>query len=173
MGRSPGDRLLYQLTAAAANPPRALLPTGTGCWRSQAWSVGSAALLPEGPPSCARLAEATQTHGPGALYRVLRALASVGLLAEPAEGCTAAAGPQAAPWRGPALSPASCTCLTSRRVTWRAALALPLWLVWRSARACRPVGQCSGTNACVKTTSATRRPWSIPATLSKGQWIPR
>jgi hypothetical protein len=67
----------------------ALLHMVTGCWVSQALYVaaklGIADLLHEGPQSCASLAEATQTHA-GALYRVLRALASVGVLAEHEEG---------------------------------------------------------------------------------------
>jgi hypothetical protein len=61
----------------------------TGCWISQALYVaaklGIADLLQEGPQSCARLAEATQTHA-GALYRVLRALASVNVFAEDEAG---------------------------------------------------------------------------------------
>jgi hypothetical protein len=61
----------------------------TGCWISQALYVaaklGIADLLQEGPQSCARLAEATQTHAE-ALYRVLRALASVGIFAEDEAG---------------------------------------------------------------------------------------
>jgi O-methyltransferase/methyltransferase family protein len=71
-------------------PPLALLHMMTGCWISQALYVaaklGIADLLQEGPQSCARLAEATQTHA-GALYRVLRALASVGVFAEDEMGC--------------------------------------------------------------------------------------
>jgi hypothetical protein len=67
----------------------ALLHLVTGGWVSQALYVaakfGIADLLHEGPKSCAMLAEATQTHA-GALYRVLRALASVGVFAEDEEG---------------------------------------------------------------------------------------
>lgn len=70
-------------------PPLALLDMLTGCWISQALSVaatlGLADLLQEGPQSCETLAEATQTHA-GALYRVLRALASVGVFAEDEAG---------------------------------------------------------------------------------------
>jgi len=62
-------------------PSLALLHLLTGCWISQALYVaaklGIADLLQEGPQSCTQLAEAPQTH-PRALYRVLRALASVG-----------------------------------------------------------------------------------------------
>lgn len=67
----------------------ALLHMATGCWVSQALYVaaklGIADLLHERPQSCASLAEATQMHA-GALYRVLRALASVGVFAEHEEG---------------------------------------------------------------------------------------
>ena len=70
-------------------PPMALLHMVTGCWISQALYVaaklGIADLLQEGPQSCTRLAEATQTHA-GALYRVLRALASVGVFVEDEAG---------------------------------------------------------------------------------------
>jgi O-methyltransferase/methyltransferase family protein len=71
-------------------PPLALLHMMTGCWLSQALYVaaklGIADLLQEGPQSYTRLAEATQTHA-GALYRVLRALASVGIFVEDEAGC--------------------------------------------------------------------------------------
>ncbi len=70
--------------------PMALLNMVTGCWVSQALYVaaklGIADLLHEGPQSCKRLAEATQTHA-GSLYRVLRALASVSIFAEDEKGC--------------------------------------------------------------------------------------
>jgi hypothetical protein len=70
-------------------PSLVLLHMVTGCWISQALYVaaklGIADLLQEGPQSCTRLAEATQTHA-GALYRVLRALASVGVFAEDEAG---------------------------------------------------------------------------------------
>ena len=71
-------------------PSLALLHMLTGCWISQALYVaaklGIADLLQEGPQSCTRLAEATQTHAE-TLYRVLRALASVGVFVEDEEGC--------------------------------------------------------------------------------------
>ena len=67
----------------------ALLHMVTGRWLSQALYVaaklGIADLLHEGPQSCTRLAEATQMHA-GALYRVLRALASMGVFAEDEAG---------------------------------------------------------------------------------------
>jgi hypothetical protein len=71
-------------------PSLTLLHMMTGCWISQALYVaaqlGIADLLQEGPQSCTSLAEATQTHA-GALYRVLRALASVGVFNEDEAGC--------------------------------------------------------------------------------------
>lgn len=70
-------------------PPLALLHMVTGCWISQALYVtaklGIADLLQEKPQSCTRLREATQTHAE-TLYRVLRALASVGVFVEDEEG---------------------------------------------------------------------------------------
>lgn len=57
----------------------------TGYWSSQAIyaaaSLGIADLLAEGPQTVEQLATATKTN-PGALYRLLRALASVGIFAE-------------------------------------------------------------------------------------------
>jgi O-methyltransferase/methyltransferase family protein len=71
-------------------PSLALLHMMTGCWISQALYVaaklGIADLLQEGPQSCTRLAEATQTH-PRALYRVLRVLANVGVFVEDEAEC--------------------------------------------------------------------------------------
>ena len=70
-------------------PPMALLHMLTGCWISQALYVAAklniADLLQEGPKSCTELAEATQMHA-GALYRVLRALASVSVFVEDEAG---------------------------------------------------------------------------------------
>jgi hypothetical protein len=69
----------------AAASPAVLLHMLAGCWVAQALYVcaklGVADLLQEEPTPCATLAEATQTH-PDALYRVLRALASVGVFSE-------------------------------------------------------------------------------------------
>ena len=60
----------------AESSPMALLHMVTGCWLSQALYVavklGIADLLHEGPQSCTRLAEATQTHAGGTLSRVAR-----------------------------------------------------------------------------------------------------
>ena len=68
----------------------ALLHMLTGCWISQALYVAAklniADLLQAGPKSCTELAEATQMHA-GALYRVLRALASVSVFVEDEAGC--------------------------------------------------------------------------------------
>jgi hypothetical protein len=61
-----------------------------GSWVSQALYVaaklGIADLLQEGPQPCKRLAQATQTHA-DSLYRLLRALASVGVFVEDEEAC--------------------------------------------------------------------------------------
>jgi O-methyltransferase domain/Dimerisation domain len=68
-----------------ASPSATLLAMATGAWVAQAIYVaaklGLADLLVAGPRSAAALAEITDTH-PGALYRVLRALASVTVFAE-------------------------------------------------------------------------------------------
>ncbi|MFQ5914332.1 MAG: methyltransferase [Nitrospinota bacterium] len=75
--------------AAEAPPPTALLQMVTGYWVSQAISVaaklGIADLLKNGSRRFEELAEATGTHGPS-LYRLLRALASVGVFSEVGDG---------------------------------------------------------------------------------------
>ena len=73
-------------SANAASPSMTMLHMATGCWVSQAIHIaaklGIADLLQEdGAKSCDALAVATQTHA-GALYRLLRALASLGVFAE-------------------------------------------------------------------------------------------
>jgi hypothetical protein len=66
-----------------------LLNLMVGAWITQAISVaarlGIADLLEDGPRSSAELAQATGTH-PRAVYRLLRALASLGIFAEDANG---------------------------------------------------------------------------------------
>ena len=66
-------------------PPAALLQMMTGYWISKAIYVaaklGVADLVAEGPRTADELAAATQTNA-DALYRVLRALASVGIFSE-------------------------------------------------------------------------------------------
>src|SRR5688572_4082313 len=61
----------------------------TGYWRSQAIYVaaklGLADLLQTGPMSVETLAGTTGTHGPS-LFRLLRALASIGIFAEDTDG---------------------------------------------------------------------------------------
>src|SRR5918995_5798048 len=73
----------------AASTSMALLQLASGSWIGQAVHVaaklGIADLLEDGPKSPATLAEATGTHA-GALYRLLRALASLGVFAENADG---------------------------------------------------------------------------------------
>jgi hypothetical protein len=69
--------------------PQVLLQMITGYWISQAIYVaaklGIADLLKDGPKKDDELAEATGTHE-RALYRLLRALASIGVLAEAEDG---------------------------------------------------------------------------------------
>ncbi|MBI3300999.1 MAG: methyltransferase [Deltaproteobacteria bacterium] len=71
------------------SPPVILLQMMTGYWGSQAIYVaaklGLADLLKDGPKSGAELAQATRTHAPS-LTRLLRALASIGVLAESEDG---------------------------------------------------------------------------------------
>ena len=66
--------------------PAILLQMMTGYWVSQAIYVaaklGLADLVAAGPVSCTDLAAASGSHAP-TLYRVLRALASVGIFTEP------------------------------------------------------------------------------------------
>jgi len=66
-------------------PHRKLDQMITGYWASQAIyaaaSLGIADLLTTGPQTAEQLATATETNA-GALYRLLRALASVGIFAE-------------------------------------------------------------------------------------------
>jgi hypothetical protein len=73
----------------ATPPPVTLLQMMTGHWVSQALYVASklgiADLLAGGPVSCEDLAAATTSHAPP-LYRVLRALASVGVFTEARPG---------------------------------------------------------------------------------------
>jgi hypothetical protein len=67
----------------------ALLDLSTGYWKSQAIYVaaklGIADLVHDGPKTSDDLARATGTHAPS-LYRLLRALASVGVFAEDGQG---------------------------------------------------------------------------------------
>jgi hypothetical protein len=72
-------------TSQAAPPPVALTQMTAGGWVTQAVYVaaklGIADLLAGGPKNCDELAALTQSHSPS-LYRVLRALASVGVFRE-------------------------------------------------------------------------------------------
>jgi len=79
-----------EVTGIGANPPPVtLLQMMTGYWVSQAIYVaaklGLADLLADGPLSSEELAAATNSHAPS-LYRVLRALASVGAFTEAPSG---------------------------------------------------------------------------------------
>jgi hypothetical protein len=70
----------------------------TGYWISQsiyiAAKLGIADLLRDGPKACEELASATQTDAPS-LYRLLRALASVGVFSETDYGIFALTPPAA------------------------------------------------------------------------------
>ena len=76
-------------TAQETSPAVVLRHLSTGFWISQAIAVaadlGIADRLQAGAKSCAELAPAMGVHA-GALYRLLRGLASVGVFAEDAEG---------------------------------------------------------------------------------------
>jgi len=73
-------------------PPVAMLQMIAGFWVSRALYIaaklGLADLVQDQPKTITELAEATSTHAPS-LYRVLRALASVGVFAEDNQGCFA------------------------------------------------------------------------------------
>lgn len=70
-------------------PYQVVLQILGGSWKSQCLSVaarlGIADLVKDGPKNSEELAKATGTHAPS-LYRVLRALASVGVFVEDADG---------------------------------------------------------------------------------------
>lgn len=72
-------------TSSAPPPPAILLQMMTGYWGAQAVyiaaKVGVADLLADGPRPVEELAAATQSHA-SSLYRLLRALASVGVFSE-------------------------------------------------------------------------------------------
>jgi hypothetical protein len=76
------------LSVAELSPHDQLARLASGYWHTQAIYVaaklGIADLLTDGPRSADELASATQTQ-PQALYRLLRALASVGIFAEDVE----------------------------------------------------------------------------------------
>jgi hypothetical protein len=78
-----------QPPAVLTPPPAILLHMITGYWVSQAIYIaaklGIADRLTDGPVACENLAAATHTHAPS-LYRVLRALASVGIFSETIPG---------------------------------------------------------------------------------------
>ena len=76
-------------STSAPSASMTLLQLASGSWIGQsvhvAAKLGIADLLEDGPKSPATLAEATGAHA-GALHRLLRALASLGIFAEDAEG---------------------------------------------------------------------------------------
>ena len=75
--------------AAALSPPEVLIQMITGFWISQAIyaaaKLGIADLVKDGPKPCEELAQATGMR-PQTLYRLLRALASVGVFREGEDG---------------------------------------------------------------------------------------
>jgi hypothetical protein len=78
-----------QHTSPSDAPPVEMLQMIAGFWVSRAIyaaaKLGIADLITDAPKSVAELAAATNTHAPS-LYRVLRALSSVGVFAQDAEG---------------------------------------------------------------------------------------
>ncbi len=80
----PGPETPHELA-----PPQRILQMLTGQWIAQAISVaatlGIADLLQDGPKDAEQLAKATSTHA-DSLYRLLRALSSVGVFAETEDG---------------------------------------------------------------------------------------
>jgi hypothetical protein len=88
-------------------PTIALIQKLIGTWVAQCISVaaklGTADALAEGPKGAEELAAAANAHAPS-LYRVLRALASVGIFAEDEDGrfrLTALAEPLRSDVQGP------------------------------------------------------------------------
>jgi hypothetical protein len=75
------------MTAQSKPPQAVLLEMLTGYWKAQSISVAArlriADLVQDGPKTADELAKATGTHAPS-LYRLLRALASVGIVVEDA-----------------------------------------------------------------------------------------
>lgn len=102
----------------------ALRHLSTGFWLSQAIAVvaelGLADHLQGGPKSCAELAQAVGAHA-GALYRLLRGTASLGVFAEDAQGRFA-------------LTPLATLLLTDGPQSWRAAARISgqswAWQAW-------------------------------------------
>jgi hypothetical protein len=98
-------------TANDVSPAVALRQLSTGFWISKAVAVaaelGIADHLTNGPKTVEELAQAVAAH-PGALYRLLRGIASVGVFAEEAPGRFT-------------LTPLAALLLTNTPQSWRAA----------------------------------------------------
>jgi hypothetical protein len=113
-------------TADDTSPAVALRHLSTGFWVSQAIAVaadlGIADHLRQGAKSCAELAPAVGVHA-GALYRLLRGIASVGVFAEDDQGRFA-------------LTPLATLLLTDGPGSWRAAAMLSgqpwAWRPWEA-----------------------------------------
>ena len=111
-------------TASTASPAVVLRRLSTGFWISKAIAVaaelGIADQLKAGPKTIDELAQAVDAH-PGALYRLLRAIASVGVFAEEGLGRFA-------------LTPLAALLLTDAPQSWRAAAVMNgepwVWQPW-------------------------------------------
>jgi O-methyltransferase domain/Dimerisation domain len=88
-GRNISMMTQPQTTTSEVQPQEAMLQMISGFWISRAICVAAQLGIPDqlsrGPQSAADLAAATNSHAPS-LYRVLRALVSVGVFAETDEG---------------------------------------------------------------------------------------
>ena len=77
------------MTPAPVSPQAQMMQFILGTWISKpiyvAAELGIADMLTDGPKSIDELAHMTGTHGPS-LYRVMRALASVGIFSETGDG---------------------------------------------------------------------------------------
>jgi hypothetical protein len=114
----------YVDAANHASPAVVLRQLSTGFWISKAIAVvaelGIADYLQAGPKTVEELAQAVDAH-PGALYRLLRAIASVGVFAEEGQGRFA-------------LTPLAGLLLTGTPQSWRAAAIMNgqpwVWQPW-------------------------------------------
>jgi O-methyltransferase domain/Dimerisation domain len=111
-------------TSPDVSPAVALRHLCTGFWISKAIAVaaelGIADHLQGGPKTTEELAQAVGAH-PGALYRLLRGIASVGVFVEEAQGCFA-------------MTPLAALLLSDNPQSWRAAAIMNgepwVWQPW-------------------------------------------
>jgi SAM-dependent methyltransferase len=130
MGPSPRRILMtdsshsHTANDVSVSPAVALRDLCTGFWRAQAVAVaaqiGIADHLKDGPKTAEELAQLVGAH-PGALYRLLRGIACVGVFAEDAQGRFS-------------LTPLAALLLTDNPQSWRAAAILNgapwIWQPW-------------------------------------------